>query len=220
MPFKEMVSGTKITRNVWFPCVSNIQRSLILRKAVSLGFKWYKHWYFVGREGGGARMYWVWWKQFFYIEGILWKYPEALLVAGKEIGLEVSAEKIKRMLMFWDQRVGQNRNIKVGNKSFGSACQFIYFGTTLTNKNPIHEEMKSRSKSGNASYYSVQNLLSFSLLPKNIKIKVCRTVVCLLLCMGVQLGRSHWGTNRVLRRKAFGPKRDVITQEWRRLRNE
>jgi len=43
-------------------------------------------------------------------------------------------------------------------------------GTTLTNQNYIQEEIKSRLKSRNTCYHSVQNLLSSSLLSKNLKI--------------------------------------------------
>jgi len=50
--------------------------------------------------------------------------------------------------------------------------EFKYLGTTLTNKNSIQEETKSRLKIGNAYYYSVQNLLSSSLLYKKLKIKI------------------------------------------------
>jgi len=48
--------------------------------------------------------------------------------------------------------------------------EFKYLGTTLTNQNSIEEEIKSRLKSGNACYHSVQNLLSSRLLSKNLKI--------------------------------------------------
>jgi len=48
---------------------------------------------------------------------------------------------------------------------------------------------KSSWKSGNACYHSVRNLLSSSLLSKNLKIKMYRTIICLLFCMGVKLGR-------------------------------
>jgi len=65
--------------------------------------------------------------------------------------------------------------------------EFKYLGTTLTNKNSIQEEIKSRLKSGNACYHSVQNLLSSSLLSKNLKIKIYRTIICLLLCLGLKL---------------------------------
>ena len=51
------------------------------------------------------------------------------------------------------------------------------------------EEIKSRLKSGNACYNSVQNPLSSSLLSENLKIKIYTTIICLLFCMGVKLGR-------------------------------
>jgi len=48
--------------------------------------------------------------------------------------------------------------------------EFKYLGTNSTNQKSIQEEIKSRLKSCNACYYSVQNLLSSSLLSKNLKI--------------------------------------------------
>jgi hypothetical protein len=74
---------------------------------------------------------------------------------------------------------------------------FIFFtpGTALKNRNSIQEEIKSRLKSRNAFYHSVQDLLSSSLLPKNTKIKIYRTVILPVFCMGVKLGLSHWGWN-------------------------
>jgi len=48
--------------------------------------------------------------------------------------------------------------------------EFKCLGTDLTSQNSIQEEIKSRLKSGNACYHSVQNILSSILLSKNIKI--------------------------------------------------
>jgi hypothetical protein len=45
-------------------------------------------------------------------------YGKALLIASKEIGLEVNAEKTKYMVMSRDQNAGQNSNINIGNESF------------------------------------------------------------------------------------------------------
>jgi len=45
-----------------------------------------------------------------------------------------------------------------------------YLGTDLTNHSSIQEEIKSRLKSGNSCCHLVQNLLSSSLLSKNLKI--------------------------------------------------
>jgi hypothetical protein len=80
---------------------------------------------------------------------------EASVTASKEIGLEVNAEKTKYMVMSRDQNAGQNGYIQIGNESFETVEQFKYLGTTLKNQNSIHEEVKSRLKSGNACYHSV-----------------------------------------------------------------
>jgi sorting nexin-29 len=119
------------------------------------------------------------------------KNTEALAVASKELRLEVNAEKTKYMVMSRNQNAGQGHSIKLDNKSFEKVEQLKYLGTTLTNRNSIQEEIKSRLKSGNAGYHSVQDLLSSSLLSKNTKIKIYRTVILLLFCMGVRLGLSH-----------------------------
>jgi len=43
---------------------------------------------------------------------------QALVVASKEIGLEVKADKTKYMVKSRDQNAGQSRHIKVDNSSF------------------------------------------------------------------------------------------------------
>jgi hypothetical protein len=74
------------------------------------------------------------------------KNTEALVVASKEIGLEVNAEKTKYMVTSRNQNAGQNHNIKLDNKSFERVEQFKYLGTNLTNQNSIQEEIKNRLK--------------------------------------------------------------------------
>jgi hypothetical protein len=69
------------------------------------------------------------------------KNTEALLIASKEIGLEVNAEKTKYMVMSRDQNAGQNGYIQVGNELFETVEQYKYLGTTLTNQNSIHEKI-------------------------------------------------------------------------------
>ena len=96
---------------------------------------------------------------------------EALVVASKETGLEVNADKTKYMVMSRDRNAGRSHSMKTDNSSFEMVEEFKYLGTTLTNQNSIQEEIKTRLKSGNGYYHSVQNLLSSSLLSKNIRIK-------------------------------------------------
>jgi hypothetical protein len=81
------------------------------------------------------------------------KSPEDLVIASKEISLEVNAERTKYFVMSQDQNAGHNHNIKIDNKSFERVEEFKYLGATLTDRNSIHEEIKSRLKSGNACYH-------------------------------------------------------------------
>ena len=91
--------------------------------------------------------------------------------------------------------------------------------STLTNQNFIQDEIKSRLKSGSACYYSVQSLLSSSLLSKNIKIKIYRTIVFLVVlceCKTWSLTfrekrRLKVFENRVLK-NIFWLKRDDVTR--------
>jgi hypothetical protein len=126
-----------------------------------------------------------------------------------------------------DQNAGQNHNIKIDNTSFERVEEFKYFGTTLTNRNSIHDEIQRRLKLGNAFYHSVQNIFSSRLLSKNIKIRAYTNIILPVVLCGCETWsvtlregqRLRVIENRVLRR-IFGPKRDEVTGEWRRLHNE
>jgi len=139
---------------------------------------------------------------------------EALLVATKEIGLEVNADKTKYMIVSQDQNGGRSHSMKNDNSSIERVEEFKYLGTTLTNQNSVQEEIKSRLKLGNPCYYSVQNLLSSSLLSKNVKIKIHRTLILpvFLYVCETWLLTLREDENRVLRR-IFWPKRDEVTGE-------
>ena len=76
--------------------------------------------------------------------------------------------------------------MRIDNRSFERVEDFKYLGTTLTNQNSIQEEIKSRLKSGNACCHSVQNLLSSSLLTKNLKIKIYRTITLPVVLYGCE----------------------------------
>jgi len=102
-----------------------------------------------------------------------------------------------------------------------SVEQFRYLGTALTYRNCIQEESKSRLKSGNACYHSVQSVLCYSLLSKNIKIKIYRTIILPVVVYGCETwsltlreeSRLRVFENRVLR-GIFGPKRDEVMGDW------
>jgi hypothetical protein len=106
----------------------------------------------------------------------------------ERVGLEVNVEKTKYMFASRDQNAGQNREIKIGNRSFENVSQFKYLGKTETNQNLIQEKIKMRLNSGNACYHSVQNLLSSRLLSKNVKVRIYKTIILLWFYMGVKHG--------------------------------
>ena len=81
------------------------------------------------------------------------------------------------MVMSLDQNAGRNHSVRTDNSTFERAEEFKYLGTALTNQNSIPEEIKSRLRSGNACYHSVQNLLSSRFLSKILKKKIYRTII-------------------------------------------
>jgi hypothetical protein len=69
--------------------------------------------------------------------------------------------------------------------------------------------------------------MSSRLLSKNLKIRIYKTIILPVVLYGCEIWsltskeehRLRVFENRVLRRR-FGPKRDNVTGEWRKLHNE
>jgi len=152
---------------------------------------------------------------------------EVLVAATKEIGLEVSADKTKYMVMSRDQIAGRIQSVSIDNSTYERVEEFKYLGKIFTNQNSIAKEIKRRMRSGNVCYHSVQNILSSRLLSKNLKFKIYRTIILPVVLYGYKTwsltsreeGKLRLFENMVLRR-IFGPRRDEITGDWRRLHNE
>jgi hypothetical protein len=102
------------------------------------------------------------------------------------------------MLLSRHWNPGQNRDIKIANRSFENVSQFKYFGTTVTNQNLVQEEIKRTLNSGTACYHSFQKLLSSRLLCRDVKIRIYRTIILPVVLYGcetwsvtLRLG-AHW----------------------------
>ena len=85
-------------------------------------------------------------------------------------------------------------------------------GKILTNQNYIREEIKSRLK----SRYSKQNILSSSLLSKNIKIKIYRTIILRVVLYGCET----WSLTLREECRMRVSETVEVTGEWRKLHNE
>ena len=93
-------------------------------------------------------------------------------------------------------------------------------GTAVTDQNSTQEKITSKLKSGNAWYHLVQNLLSSSLLSKNIKIKIYRNIIFSVALYGCETWSLTMREKRRLKvfdnkmlRRIFWPKRDEVTEE-------
>jgi hypothetical protein len=140
---------------------------------------------------------------------------ETLLEASRDIGLEINAEKTKYMIMPRHPNSVQNQNIRIANELLENVAKFQFLGTVLTNQNDIHDEINNSLNSGNACYYSVQNLLSSRLISKNLKIKIYKTVIFPVVMYGYETWSLNVTEEHRLRvfekrvsRRIFGPKSD------------
>jgi hypothetical protein len=127
------------------------------------------------------------------------------------------------MVMSRDRNAGRGHGVRIDNSFVESVVEYKYLGSMLTDQNSIKEEFKSRLKLGNACYNLVQNLLSSSLLSKNINIMIYRTIILPVVLYGCETWSITLREERRLRvfenrvfRSVFGPKKDDVTGEWRK----
>jgi hypothetical protein len=152
------------------------------------------------------------------------KNTEILIDASKEVSLEINVEKTKYMLLSSQQNVGQNRDIKISDRLFENVSQFKYLGTKVSS---IKISFRRKLNYGNACYQSVQNPLSSHLLSENVKIRICKTIILPVVLYGCETWsltvreerRLKVFENKVLSR-IFGPKRNEVRGECRKLHNE
>jgi len=68
---------------------------------------------------------------------------EALVVANKETGTEVNANKTKYVVMSRDQNAGRSHSIKIDNSSFERVKELKYLGKALTFKMIFRKKLRA-----------------------------------------------------------------------------
>jgi hypothetical protein len=136
-----------------------------------------------GCSGDSSHVRWVSVPTAWRVLGLRTEERPAAVEGSCEYIEQAAADKwqTKYMLLSRHQNVSWNQNIKIANRSFENVSQFKYLRATVTNQNLIHEEIKRRLNSGNACYHSVQNLLSSRLLSKNLKIRIYKKIILLVV---------------------------------------
>ena len=128
-----------------------------------------------------------WW--WCYFVGWKCRYCEdkqTLLVASKETDVSVNAEttECSGNVSWTAGRVDWQHKCREWSWEVGK--KFRHLGTALVNENDIQGGINSKLNSGNACYHSVQNVLCYSLIYKNVNIKIYRTVIWSVVLYGCE----------------------------------
>jgi hypothetical protein len=118
---------------------------------------------------------------------------------------------------------GENENnIKMKYPTFGRRTYNVFYGISKV----IQGEIKRRLNSGNVCYHSVRNILLSRLLSKIVKIRIYKTIILRMVPYGCEtwsliLREEHRlrAFENWLLRRIFGPKRNEVTGDWRKLHN-
>jgi len=68
---------------------------------------------------------------------------EALVVATKETGLEINADKTKYMVMSRDRNAGRGHSVKTGNSSIERVEEFKYLGRRWKDQNFFRKKLRA-----------------------------------------------------------------------------
>ena len=120
---------------------------------------------------------------------------EYLIIANKEIVLEVNADKTKYMVILRDQNARRYRSIKIDNNPFEKLVVFKHLGKTVMIQ--IVFTMKLRTVSIQGMFAVIRcRIFCFPVCYLKVqRLRYTKLKFCLLSCMGVKLGRSYSGRN-------------------------
>lgn len=68
------------------------------------------------------------------------------------LNVKANAQRNERVFVPRGQDAGKNHSTKVANKLFESVTKLKCLGTTQTNENGMHEEVKKHSRSGECQF--------------------------------------------------------------------
>lgn len=79
-----------------------------------------------------------------------------LIAANKPMGLEISQDKTKYMVI--GRNYGNTQDLIVGDYTFQTVTDFKYLGTNINNANNMHSDIKLRVAAANKGYFALEKL--------------------------------------------------------------
>lgn len=113
---------------------------------------------------------------------------EALLKLDNEtqkLGFKINTKKSKFMSITKKQN-DQIKEVKMGTYKFEKVKEFTYLGSILTANNDISNEVQRRINSANRAYYSLLPIVKNKIISREIKIKIYKTLIRLIITYGTE----------------------------------
>jgi len=142
-----------------------------------------------------------------------------------KLGMEINENKTKYMVTSTYECRRNAGDLRIGNKTFEAVQSFQYLGNIIGNTNSNNKCVKERIMMGSKAYYANRQLVNSSLISRNSKLRMYRTLVRPV----VTYGSESWTLTREEERalavfekkilqKIYGPVKE--NELWRIRRND
>ena len=137
-----------------------------------------------------------------------------------KLGMEINEKKTKYMVTSTCERRRNAGDLRIGNKTFEAVQSFQYLGNITNNTNNKNKCIKERIMMGNKAYYANRQLFNSSLISRNSKLQIYRTLVRPVVIYGseswtltMEEERALAVFEREILRKIYGPVKE--NELWR-----
>jgi len=126
--------------------------------------------------------------------------------------MEINEKKMKYMVTSTYEHRRNAGDLRIGNKTFKAVQSFQYLGSITSNTNNNNKCMKERIMLDNKAYYANRQLFNSSLISRNSKLQIYRTLVRPVVTYGseswtltMEEERALAVFERKILRKMYGP---------------
>jgi hypothetical protein len=101
-----------------------------------------------------------------------------------KLGMEINEKKTKYMVTSTYEHRRNAGDLRIGNKTFKAVQCFQYLGNIIGNTNNNNKSIKERIMMGSKTYYANRQLVNSSLISRNSKLQIYRTLVSPVVTYG------------------------------------